>query len=103
VVLELGGGFWPLWGGLWFIWGVVGWAGEGRVILECDSLDRGVLLDWEGAWRRRGGDSLVGSSKPRANAGVAVDRWIWGGPECDSMIGMFPGLMVRIFYLFRSP
>jgi len=27
-----------------------------------------------------GGDSLVGSSKPRANAGVvAVDRWIWGG------------------------
>lgn len=67
VVLELGGRFWPLWGGLWFIWGVVGWKG-----LSGDAIDSGVLLGWEGAWRRR--DSLVGSSKPRVNAGAAVDR-----------------------------
>ena len=44
MVLELGGRFWPLWGGLWFIWGVVGWKR-----LSWDAIDRGVLLDWEGA------------------------------------------------------
>jgi len=52
VVLELGGGFWPLWGGLWFIWG------GGGLERGCfwDVMDRGVLLDWEGAWEEEEGE-----------------------------------------------